>query len=82
MINPMVVFDVGGTLIQPDLVALRDWTIRKTMADVSASDEGRAFRLAKAGDVFADLGNETGAQAARFLCFGCPSALGQHWLER
>jgi hypothetical protein len=79
MINPTVVFDVGGTLIQSDFVALRDWTIRKTMADVSTSDVGRAFHLAIAGDVFADL--EVSAQAARFLCFGCPSALGQHWLE-
>lgn len=80
MISPVVVFDVGGTLIQPDFIALREWTISKTMADVSTSEVGRAFRLAIAGDVFADLRNEIEIQAARFFsCCGCSSDLDLHW---
>lgn len=81
MITPVVVFDIGGTLIHPDFAALREWTVERTEADVSTTVIERAFRLAVAGDVFAPPGSEIQTQATRFFSFcGCPLASSRLWI--
>lgn len=75
MIGPVVVFDIGGTLIHPDFSALREWAITKSVTDVSTATVERAFRLAIAGDVFAEPVRAIQTQAIRFFsaCASPPS---------
>jgi FMN phosphatase YigB (HAD superfamily) len=80
--TPVVVFDIGGTLIHPDFVMLQKWTVERTAEDVSIMMVERAFRLAVAGDVFVARSSEIEMQATRFFSScGCPPGLSRHWIE-
>jgi len=82
MTTPVVVFDVGGTLIHPDFVALRAWTVERTVTDISVMAVERAFRLAIAGNVFGSPEEESQTQATRFFSScNCPIGLSRHWKE-
>jgi FMN phosphatase YigB (HAD superfamily) len=82
MATAVIAFDVGGTLIHPDFVELGKWTLQRTGVNLSATVVERAFRIAIAGDVLANGGNETRTQASRYfsLC-GCPVAQSLHWVN-
>ena len=82
VIGPVVVFDIGGTLIHPDFLALRAWTVAKITAHVSTQVVERAFRLAIAGDVFARPGGEIQTQASCFFSkCACPPSMSPLWAE-
>lgn len=70
MIRPLIVFDVGSTLIHPNFSILANWLVNRANTRVAADVVERAFRQALVGEPFAI--NDHSRQADTFftLC-GC-----------
>ena len=75
---PLLVFDVGSTLIHPDICALADWLAGKTGIAVAQDHVERAFRKAVSGDPFASGGEDRKGNAFFTLC-GSPDSQRRHW---
>jgi FMN phosphatase YigB (HAD superfamily) len=75
---PLLVFDVGSTLIHPDICALADWLAGKTGIAVAQDLVERAFRKAVSGDPFAS-GDEDRKGNAFFTLCGSPDSQRGHW---
>lgn len=77
--SPVVVFDIGSTLIHPNFSVLSAWVAGKTGVDVAAPIAEKSFRRALADDIFSSIDNHE-AQAERFfsLC-GCKADQSHRW---
>ena len=75
MIRPLIVFDVGSTLIHPNFSTLADWLADRAIVRVATDIVERAFRQALAGDPFAF--NDHNHQADTFFRL-CGCSLSQH----
>ena len=76
--RPLIVFDVGSTLIQPNFGTLADWLAERTGVAVAQDHVERAFRQALAGDPFA-VGDEDRKGEAFFTLCGCSVSQRGHW---
>lgn len=78
MIRPLIVFDVGSTLIHPSFSTLSDWLAERANARVAADIVERAFRQALAGDPFAVNDHSRQADAFFTIC-GCSCSQRALW---
>lgn len=76
--SPLIVFDVGSTLIHPNFGTLADWLAGRTGIAVAQDQVERAFRQALAGDPFA-VGDEDRKGEAFFTLCDCSVSQRGHW---
>jgi len=78
MSRPLIVFDVGSTLIHPNFGKLADWLAGRTGVSMAQDHVERAFRQALAGDPFA-AGDEDRKGEAFFTLCRCSVSQRGHW---
>lgn len=76
---PLVVFDVGSTLIHPNFSNLRDWLDRKSAAGTPVATVEYAFRRAIAGDTFSGESEAVGQAHLFFTLCGCHEEDASAW---